>query len=102
MLLVRGLLKTSKTIAAQNARPARQKSRRHQMKLGRGGLLSSDEARSIKRHRKEEEVKKVQAALDRAQSAMMRAERAARKPILDKVKAHTKEMRIARAGKRRL
>ena len=72
------------------------------MKLGRGGLLYSDEARSIKRHKKEEEVKKAQAALDRARSAMMRAERAARKPFLDEVKAHTKEMRIARSGKKKI
>ena len=79
------------TEAAQKARVARQRARRHQMKLSRGGVLYGDDARSAKKHREEEEVKKAQAVLDRAQSALKRAERAARKPFLNEIKARFKQ-----------
>ena len=90
------------TVAVQNVRTARQKARRHQMRMGKGGLLYQDGARSMKRHKDEEEVRKAQAALSRAQSTMMRAERAARKPFLDEMKAHTREWRTARAERKRI
>ena len=61
------------------------------MKLGRGGVLYKDEARRVKKHREEEEVKKAQAALEHAQSALKRAKRAARKPFLDEIKARFKQ-----------
>ena len=79
------------TNAAQKARAARQKAQRHQMKLGRGGILYGDNARRAKKHREKEEVKKAQAALDRAQSALKREERAARKPFLDEIKGRFKQ-----------
>ena len=61
------------------------------MNLGRGGVLYQDEARGIKKHREDEEVKKAEAALGRARSALKRSERAARKPFLDEIKARFKQ-----------
>ena len=80
----------AKTDAAQKARTARQKAQRHQVKLG-GGVLYQAEARAIKKHREDEEVKKAEGALERARSALKRAERAKRKPFLDEIRARFKQ-----------
>ncbi|KAA8894240.1 hypothetical protein FN846DRAFT_895270 [Sphaerosporella brunnea] len=82
------------TKAAEKSRQQRSRS-----SLQKGGVLYAENARNMVKRREEEEVKKAEAALCRAQTAQKRAQKAAHKPFLDAVKKKQKEIK-ARYSKR--
>jgi hypothetical protein len=95
----------AQAVAELESRTAAEKSRRKRSRranLQRGGVLYAEDARDMVRHRDEDDARKAEEALQRAQAAVKRTAKAERKPFLDAVKKSRKKILESSSSRKKL